>query len=91
MRRINVLLRIMIALLLTIGGMSFSQQVVPWDKADQYYDQDVTVEGTIVSTTLAKKATAYFLNFNSDWHQGLTAIIFSGDFSKFPPKPQRIL
>ena len=71
-----------------MGGICFAQEIIPWDQADKYYGQNVTIEGTIVNTAIGKHGKECFLNFNSDWHQGLTAIIFSGDFSKFPPKPE---
>ena len=87
MRRINVSL-IMIGFLLTTGSMCLAQEIIPWDQADKYYGKNVTVEGTIVNTAIGKHGKECFLNFNSDWQQGLTAIIFHGDRSKFPPAPE---
>jgi DNA/RNA endonuclease YhcR with UshA esterase domain len=85
MRRINVSL-IMIYFLLTTGSICLAQEIIPWDQADKYYGKNVTVEGTIVSTSLGRKGKECFLNFNSDWQQGLTAIIYRNP--EFPSKPE---
>jgi len=74
------------ALLLVIGGICLAQQIVPWDKADKYYGQNVTVEGTIVATYNSGKAC--FLNFHPNWKRYFTAVIFRSDFYKFPPNPE---
>jgi DNA/RNA endonuclease YhcR with UshA esterase domain len=85
MKRLNISL-ILIVFLLTIGGICLAQQIIPWDKADKYYGQNVTVEGTIVATHKSEKAC--FLNFHQDWKTHFAAVIFKSDFSKFPPNSE---
>ena len=85
MRRINVSL-IMVAFLLTLGGICLGHEIIPWDIADAYYGQFVTVEGTIVATSNSDKAC--FLNFHSNGERYFTAVIFLRDLAKFPSNPE---
>ena len=65
---------IAIAFLLTIGGICLAQQIIPWDQADSYYGQFVTVEGNIVATY--NSGEACFLNFHPNGNRYFFAVIF---------------
>jgi micrococcal nuclease len=58
--------------------------VIDWVNADNYYNQYVIVEGTIVDTYNSGRVC--FLNFHPDY-QYCTAVIFACDFSGFPYPP----
>ena len=60
--------------------------IIDWKDADKYYGQYVIVEGTIVDTYNSGKAC--FLNFDPDWQQYFTAVIFACDFPSFPESPE---
>jgi micrococcal nuclease len=59
-------------------------QVISWVNADQYYNQYVIIEGTIVDTY--NSGMVCFLNFHPDY-QYFTAVIFACDFPGFPYPP----
>jgi micrococcal nuclease len=58
--------------------------VISWAEADDYYNQYVIIEGTIVDTYNSGKVC--FLNFHTDY-QYFTAVIFACDFPGFPYPP----
>jgi micrococcal nuclease len=58
--------------------------VIDWSEADNYYNQYVIVEGTIVDTY--NSGTVCFLNFHTDY-QYFTAVIFACDLPGFPDSP----
>ena len=58
--------------------------VISWSDADNYYNQYVIVEGTIVDTY--NSGIVCFLNFHTD-HQYFTAVIFACDLPGFPYSP----
>ena len=58
--------------------------VISWSEADDYYNQYVVVEGTIVDTY--NSGIVCFLNFHTDY-QYFTAVIFACDFPGFPDPP----
>ena len=58
--------------------------VISWNNADNYSNQYVIVEGTIVDTYNSGKVC--FLNFHPDY-QYFTAVIFACDLSGFPYPP----
>jgi micrococcal nuclease len=58
--------------------------VIDWVNTDNYYNQYVIVEGTIVDTY--NSGILCFLNFHPDY-QYCTAVIFACDFSGFPGPP----
>jgi micrococcal nuclease len=57
--------------------------VITWSEADNYYNQYVIVEGTIINTH--NTGTVCFLNFHTDYF--FTAVIFACDFFGFPNSP----
>jgi micrococcal nuclease len=59
--------------------------VVDWCEAENYYNQYVIVEGTIVNTY--NSGTVCFLNFDTNY-QYFTAVIFASDFLGFPFIPE---
>ena len=61
--------------------------IIDWRYADQYYGQEVIVEGTIVDTY--NSGNACFLNFHTDWKRYFTTVIFQNKFYKFPANPER--
>ena len=58
--------------------------VISWDTADNYYNQYVIIEGTIVDTY--NSGIVCFLNFHTDY-QYFTAVIFACDIPGFPYPP----
>jgi micrococcal nuclease len=58
--------------------------VIDWAEADDYYNQYVIAEGTIVDTHNSGRVC--FLNFHTDYHY-FTAVIFACDFPGFPYPP----
>jgi hypothetical protein len=58
--------------------------VINWVNADDYYNQYVIVEGTIVDTY--NSGIVCFLNFHKNY-QYFTAVIFACDFPGFPDPP----
>ena len=60
--------------------------VIGWMDANRYYGQYVIVEGTIVNTY--NSGNACFLNFDPNWQQCFTAVIFACDFPGFPDTPE---
>ena len=60
---------------------------VGWRDASGYYGKHVTVEGRIVASHNSGKVC--LLNFHKDYKRYLTAVIFSGSFTMFPPNPEK--
>jgi micrococcal nuclease len=58
--------------------------VISWDTADEYYNQYVIIEGTIINTY--NSGIVCFLNFHTDY-QYCTAVIFACDIPGFPYPP----
>jgi micrococcal nuclease len=58
--------------------------VISWSDADDYYNQYVIIEGTIVDTY--DSGIVCFLNFHTNY-QYFTAVIFACDFPGFPYPP----
>ena len=58
--------------------------VIDWAEADNYYNQYVIIEGTIVDTY--NSGIVCFLNFHPDY-QYFTAVIFACDLPGFPYPP----
>lgn len=58
---------------------------ISWKYADKFYNKKIIVTGKIVDTHNTGKIC--YLNFNKDWKNSFTAVIFSRDYSKFPDKP----
>jgi micrococcal nuclease len=63
-----------------------SGEIITWRDARLYYGQVRTVEGKIVVSNNTGKVC--FLNFDRNWKENFTAVIFSGDYAKFPPNPE---
>ncbi|MBU7048499.1 MAG: thermonuclease family protein [Theionarchaea archaeon] len=59
--------------------------VILWSDADNYYNQYVIIEGTIVNTY--NSGNVCFLNFHTDYEY-FTAVIFASDFPGFPMSPE---
>jgi hypothetical protein len=60
--------------------------IIDWRYADQFYGEEVIVEGTIVDTY--NSGNACFLNFHTDWENYFTAVIFQNTFHLFPANPE---
>jgi micrococcal nuclease len=58
--------------------------IITWSEADDYYNQYMIIEGTIVDTY--NSGIVCFLNFHTDY-QYFTAVIFACDFPGFPYPP----
>ncbi len=69
------------------GTVAVSNAVVSWREASKFYNQQRTVEGKIVAANNTGKVC--FLNFDQNWKESFTAVIFSGDFDKFPEHPEQ--
>lgn len=61
-------------------------EVISWLNTADYYGKIKTVEGKVVVANNTGKVC--FLNFNKDWKNYFTAVIFSSDFDKFPANPE---
>ena len=64
-----------------------NSEIISWRDADKYYGQNKIVEGTVVVANNTGKVC--FLNFDRDWKRYFTAVIFAGDFDKFPAHPEK--
>jgi len=86
--KVNLLLLFLCWFSISIAShvLAYETKVISWKDAHKYYGQYVTVEGKIVGTYNSGKVC--FLNFNSNWKEGFTAVIFASDFYKFPPQPE---
>jgi DNA/RNA endonuclease YhcR with UshA esterase domain/HKD family nuclease len=73
------------------GGASENEQratppgVISWQDAEQYVGQEVTVQGQVVHTYDSGKVT--FLNFDEDYRNTLTIVLFPSIYDQFPEKP----
>lgn len=74
--------------LLTSGNQSkaFTTEVVSWRDAGRYYGQTRTVEGRIAAAHNTGKVC--FLNFDKNWKESFTIVIFASDFNKFKHSPE---
>lgn len=68
-------------------SLACAQEVISWENAHRYYGEMKTVEGTVVKSHNSGKAV--FLNFHPNWKRYFTAVIFAGDFHKFPENPEQ--
>ncbi len=59
--------------------------VIDWRAARQYVGKDVIVQGTIVRTYDSGKVT--FLNFDDDYRNTLTIVLFPSIYDAFPEAP----
>jgi hypothetical protein len=68
---------------------NFSKEKVKisWRDAAKYVDSYVVLEGEIVSSY--NNGTVCYLNFDKDYKNWLTLVIFSTKFSRFPEKPEK--
>lgn len=60
--------------------------VIGHQDAGKYYNQTMTVQGKIVASHNTGKVC--FLNFQKNWRSSFTAVIFAGDFDRFPAAPE---
>jgi hypothetical protein len=72
---------------LILPAVSFASDVINWKDVAKYYDQNKTVEGTIVDTKCTTKVC--YLNFDHNWKEYFTAVIFASDWPKFPSNPDK--
>ncbi len=61
------------------------QGAISWRDAEKYTGQEVTVQGEIVHTYDSGKVT--FLNFDEDYRNTLTIVLFPSIYDQFPQKP----
>ena len=61
--------------------------VISWQDAAKYVGQHVIVEGQVVRTYNSGKAA--FLNFDENWRDTLSVVIFASDFPNFPEPPDQ--
>ncbi|MEM9345552.1 MAG: hypothetical protein AAGB26_02930 [Planctomycetota bacterium] len=59
--------------------------VVPWHKANNYVDYEITVQGKIVSTGQSRDGGVKFLNFHEDWRGKFYMVLFD-DLAEALPK-----
>ena len=59
--------------------------MIPWQDAENYVGQEVTVQGVIVRTYDSDSVT--FLNFDEDYRNTLTLVIFPSLYDAFPDAP----
>ncbi|MBU7046791.1 MAG: hypothetical protein HXS54_10175 [Theionarchaea archaeon] len=68
-------------------GKTLKEEDIPlidWKNAENYYNQYVIIEGTIVDTF--NSGAVCFLNFHANYQ--FTAVIFASDFLGFPFIPE---
>lgn len=65
---------------------ALTAEVISWRDAGRYYGQTRTVEGRIVAAHNTGKVC--FLNFDQNWKESFTAVIFASDFNKFKYSPE---
>ena len=63
-----------------------TSKCILYKEAAKHYDEYVTVTGKIVSTHNSGKVC--FLNFDNDYKNTLTIVIFASDFKNFPKFPE---
>ena len=61
-------------------------EIVSWQDAGQYVGEDITVEGAVVRTYDSGKVT--FLNFDEDYRNTLSIVIFASDYGRFSSPPE---
>jgi micrococcal nuclease len=66
-------------------GWEDESPIITWSEAENYYNQYVIVEGTIINTF--NSGIVCFLNFHTDYRY-FTAVIFASDFPGFPVSPE---
>jgi len=74
---------------ITLGSSSFekrSSKAITWQEADKHYGENVTIEGRIAGTYNSGKVC--FLNFDTNYKNSFTAVIFASDFHLFPANPE---
>ena len=73
----------------TVKPRNFSKEKVKinWRDAAKYVDSYVVIEGEIVSSY--NNGTVCYLNFDKDYKNWLTLVIFSTKFSRFPDSPEK--
>jgi len=67
--------------------LSTPEGVLDWEEAELHVGQVVTVEGKIVRGYDSGKVT--LLNFDQDYHNTLTVVIFPSLYDQFPQPPAR--
>ncbi|MGM0410341.1 MAG: thermonuclease family protein [Bacillota bacterium] len=63
--------------------------IISWEKAENYYGEEVIVKGEIVNTHQSKEVT--YLNFAKNYWETLTIVIFNDDLNKFDYNPAKLL
>jgi len=63
-----------------------SPKTIAWQDASKHYGENVTIEGTVAETYNSGKVC--FLNFDTNYRNSFTAVIFASDFHLFPANPQ---
>ena len=62
--------------------------IVNWKDAAKVYNRDVTIEGKIVK--IYNSGRVMWLQFSEDWATDMKAVIFPGDWGKWPQRPDLI-
>lgn len=78
------------------GGLASSSQrvdsgpppLISWRDAGRYMGREAMVEGEVVRTYHSGKAA--FLNFDANWRETLSVVIFASDFDAFPQRPDKL-
>ncbi|MFH1428525.1 MAG: protein kinase [Candidatus Margulisiibacteriota bacterium] len=75
------------ALLLFWSAMAFGQEVITWQQAAEHIGENVTVEGKVLNTYNSGKVI--FINFDADYVNNLSAVIFKQNVANFPEAPEK--
>jgi len=70
------------------SGDGPADKVISWKEAEDYYGRVVTVEGRVVRTHNSGKTC--FLNFDRDWENSFSAVIFSRNYGRFQAPPETL-
>ncbi|OYD15815.1 hypothetical protein CH330_04735 [candidate division WOR-3 bacterium JGI_Cruoil_03_51_56] len=67
------------------GKLSWLEEI-SWKDADKYVGRMVRVKGMVVATYKSDKV--FIMNFHQDYRKHFKAVVFAGDFNKFPAFPK---
>jgi hypothetical protein len=64
-------------------------QIIPWDQARLYVDQEITIEGKVILTNTNRTRTVCFLNFIQEWRGRFYVILFKDVLDEWPDAPDK--
>lgn len=85
--------KIALFLILLISSFSFSQEIIAANKANNYLEQIVTIEGKVVSFKLAAEGKSLnYINIDKKFPENIFTIVITNDWLiKLDRKPEDLL